>query len=232
MALLETAEVILSQRPDRLVMVVPGLHPRDARRMATQALRQTRRTMPKMTGDSAKRMTAVYGQDYFGVKFQDSYVWFQENGIRSFTMNNLQGKTIPMWIDDPSGMERSKNPKAKTRTTASGKTQVLIFRKVAMKGQRKSVVRKGPKGIERKVDVPMSYPGAPGRIAHREASQPHTTPGRKPGAIAKNNIGVRWRHPGLQPRLFMNHALTVAAQQNGVLPVRVYATDGGIGVPR
>lgn len=232
MALLETAEVILVPQPDRLIMVVQGLDPRDARRLANQALALARRSAPKMSGEGAKRMSAAYGHNYFGLKFQDPYMWFQENGIKSFTMKSLQGKTIPMWVDDPTGQERTKNPKAKTRTTASGKTQVLIFRKAAMQGQRKKVSRKGPGGIERMVDVPASFPGAPGRIGRREAAKPYTTAGRVAGAIAKNNSGVRWRHPGLQPRFFMNNALTVAAQQNAILPVRVYATNGTIGVPR
>lgn len=232
MALTETAEVILSQRPDRLIMVVEGLDPRDARRCANQALKLARRNAPKMSGESAKRMTAAYGHGYFGIKFQDPYVWFQENGIKAFTMKNIEGKTIPMWIDDPTGVERTKNPKAKTRTTASGKQQVLIFRKVAKKGQRKVVMRKGPGGVERATSVPMSFPGAPGRIHHREASKPYTTPGRTPGAIARGNGGVRWRHPGLAPRFFINNALSIAAQQNAILPIRVYATDGYTGVPR
>lgn len=161
-----------------------------------------------------------------GMGSHNSYVWFQENGIKAFTMNNLQGKTIPMWIDDPTGQERGKNPKAKTRTTASGKTQVLIFRKAAVKGQRKTVTRRGPGGVTRQVDVPMSYPGAPGRIGVREASKPHTTPGKVAGAIARGNSGVRWRHPGLSPRFFLNNALTMAAQNAGILPIRIYVTDG------
>lgn len=226
MPLLETPEYRLVERPDRLLMPIPGLEIGDARRMANQAVREARRKMPKATGYGASRISPAYGQGYFGVKWQDSYVWFQENGINPFTMTSLAGKTIPMWIDDPTGEERAKNPKARTRVTQSGKSQVLIFRRVAQIGQRKTVRKVNRRtGEVTTNDVPMSYPGAPGRIGIREAGGGMTAPGRVAGAIARGNVGVRWRHPGLAPRMFMNNALTLTAQWNGFLPVRVYATD-------
>jgi hypothetical protein len=111
-----------------------------------------------------------------------------------------------MWLDDPAGTIRQENPKAQTRVTMSGKPQVLIFRRVPQQGKPGS-------------------PGTPGRIGRRESGRPWTTGGRRGGAIAAGNIGVRWRHPGLRPRLFMNHAITHAAQRGGILPVRIYAAD-------
>jgi hypothetical protein len=218
---IETAELTVSAAPDRLIMTIEGLHPSDARRMANQAVAIARKTMPKATGSSAKRLSPAYGQGYFGIKFQDSYVWFQENGIKGFTMHALAGKTIPMWVDDRDGKLRAKNPKIKTKTDAAGKTKVLIFRKAAQTGQR---VTKRRKSGER-YDAPASYPGAPGRISVREASAPYTTEGRVGGQIARGNGGVRWRHPGLHPRLFLNNALTVTAERNGYLPLRIYAAD-------
>lgn len=224
--LLEVQEMRLSERPDRMVMLVKGLGPKRARNLANQACREARRKMPKATGESAKRLQPVYGKDFFGIYFPDSYVWFQDHGIRPFTMKSLAGKTIPMWIDDPTGQERAKNPKAKTRTTVSGKQQVLIFRKAAQQGQRitKRTVNKKTGEVVHE-DKPASYPGAPGRIGKREAGSPNTTSGKVAGAIAQGNSGVRWRHPGLAPRLFLNNALTLTAQWNGILPIRVYATD-------
>lgn len=222
----ETAEMRLSERPDRLVVVIPGMRPGQARRVAQDAVRLARRRMPKMTGKGAKRMQPLYGKGFYGIFFGDSYIWFQENGIRPFTMNNLQGKVIPMWIDDPTGQERSKNPKAKTRTTASGKIQVLIFRRAAMKGQRKTVKRKNKvTGKIETTSVPMSYPGAPGRINNREMGRPFTRMGKIGGQIAKGNGGVRWRHPGLAPRKFMNSSITEASGANGIVITRIYACD-------
>lgn len=225
MALTETAEVILVPHPDRLVMTVEGLDPQTARRCANQAVKLAQKNAPKMSGEGAKRLGPVYGKGFFGIKWLDSWMWFQENGIRAFTMNNLQGKTIPMWVDDRDGKLQAKNPKIKKRTTASGKEQVLIFRKVAMKGERKTVTRKVAGGGTRDVSVPRSYPGAAGRIAVRESARPNTTPGRVGGAVARGNVGVRWRHPGLSPRFFLNNAITMAAQTNGILPIRLYASD-------
>jgi hypothetical protein len=45
------------------------------------------------------------------------------------------------------------------------------------------------------------------------------------GAVARGNVGTRWRHPGLAPRKFLNHSMALAAQQGGINPVRVYAAD-------
>lgn len=195
-ALIETQEMIISSQPDRLIMLVGGLSGSRARTMANLAVREARRVMPKLTGASASRLFPLYGSGFFGVGWADSYVWFQEQGIRPFTMNSLKGKTIPMWVDDADGTERQKNPKAKTRMTVSGKTQVLIFRRA-------------------------TSPGAPGRISRRSAG----SQGKVAGAIAKGNVGVKWRHPGLAPRRFLNHAVSLAAQQGGIVPNRVYAAD-------
>lgn len=201
--------------------------------MANQAVRVTRRIMPKMTGQSSSRISPAYGKGYFGVKFQDSYVWFQENGIRAFTMYSLAGKTIPMWISDPTGTERAKNPKAKTRVTANGTTQVLIFRRAARLGQTKRVkvaktnTKRGLHRGDWKI-VPASYPGAPGRIARTKTRMVDLNPGvgfQSTGQIASGNVGVRWRHPGLQPRLFLNFAMTETALRNGYWPDKIYACD-------
>lgn len=225
--LLETAEFRLPGNPDRVVMYVPGLKGSRARHIANAAVAEARRKMPKMSGYSANRMQPIYGQDYFGIRWADSYVWFQDHGIRAFTMNNLAGKTIPMWVDDPTGIERQKNPKAKIRTTLSGKTQVLIFRRAAEKGKRIVKYRRNKATGQREVvsDKPASYPGAPGRIGVREAGAPLTTPGRVAGAVARGNVGVRWRHPGIAPRLFLNNAMTLSAQRYGIVPVRIYIGD-------
>jgi len=224
-ALVETQEMIISAHPDRLIMRMEGLSGSRARSLANAAVREARRVMPKLSGAAASRLFPLYGTGFFGVGWQDSYVWFQEQGIQPFTMFSLAGKTIPMWVDDPAGTEREKNPHAQTRVTLSGKVQVLIFRKAAMPGQTKTVSKKVAGGTYEQKTVPASYPGAPGRIARREASTPFTTPGRVAGQIARGNIGVRWRHPGLAPRKFLNHALSLAAEQGGLQPQRIYAAD-------
>lgn len=225
--LLETPEMVISAHPDRMIMLVPGLSGPRGRSMAILALREARRIMPKLTGGAASRMFPLYGAGFFGLGWADSYVWFQEQGIRPFTMTSLAGKTIPMWVDDPAGTERERNPRAQVRTTLSGKVQVLIFRRAAMPGETRKVRRKSADGTYQEITVPASYPGAPGRIGKREAAQPRTTPGRRPGAIARGNVGVRWRHPGLAPRRFLNHAMTLAAERSGIVPDRVYAADRG-----
>ena len=224
-ALTETQEMVISANPDRMIMRVDGLSGSRARSLANAAVREARRVMPKLSGQAASRLFPLYGTGFFGVVWQDSYVWFQERGIQPFTMFSLAGKVIPMWVDDPTGTEREKNPHAKTRVTLSGKIQVLIFRKAAMPGATKTTRKKVAGGTYEERTVPASYPGAPGRIARREANTPFTTPGRVAGQIARGNIGVRWRHPGLAPRRFLNHALSLAAEQGGITPQRIYAAD-------
>jgi len=215
----------ISERPDRLIMRVGGLSGARARNVANEAARIGRQLAPKLSGQMASRLFPLYGKEYFGVGWLDSYAWFQEQGISPFTMVALAGKTIPMWIDDPYGTLAQENPRAQTRITVSGRTQVLIFRRAAQLGARKTIRTKTAEGRYEEREVPMSYPGAPGRIGRRQSPQPWTTPGKVGGQIAPGNIGVRWRHPGLAPRLFLNHAITSAAQHAGIVPVRIYVCD-------
>lgn len=185
--------------PNRLYMEAPGLNSYKARLAALSAVEQARAHMPKISGRGARSIKPLYGDGFFGLTWGDDYVWFQEVGIHPFTMRRLKGKIIPMWLDDPTGKERQKNPKAKTRVTEDGRTQVLIFRKA-------------------------TKPGAPGRIAVRESKQPLTTPGRVAGAVARRNIGVKWRHPGLTPRSFLHRGMVAAAVLNSVPPGPIHAT--------
>lgn len=160
-----------------------------------------------------------------GMGSHNTYTYYQEKGIRAFTMTSLAGKTIPMWVSDSDGKLRAKNPKIKTRVTEDGRFQVLIFRRAAPIGQRK------PKYVRSRVtgemvyvgDTVASYPGAPGRINRREPRP--TNEGVSPGWVAKTNVGVRWRHPGLEPKLFLNNSMTLAAQWSGIMPIRLYLAD-------
>lgn len=212
--------------PDRVIMPVDDLAEHEARYLAIEAVSQARLSMPRVTSRTAMRLQPIYGDGYFGIYFPDPWVWFQEHGTSPFTMKKLAGKTIPMWVEDPGGVERAKNPKIRTRTTDDGRLQVLIFRRAARLGQRKTVTRKSRvTGKTETVDVPMSYPGAPGRIVRREAPSPFTAPGRRGGAIAAGNVGVRWRHPGLRAQQYLNSALARTAFESGLLVGTVYFLD-------
>lgn len=211
------------QVPNTVVMEMPNLDAKVARAMAREAVAMAQGSMPKMSGRAARGLSPVFGIGFFGIRWDDDYVWYQEMGIRAFTMRSLAGKVIPMWIDDPTGKERRKYPRARIRTTQSGKVQVLIFRKAAKQGERKQVTDRRT-GQTRW--VPKSYPGAPGRIAIREAAAPNTTAGRRGGAVARGNVGVRWRHPGLGQRYFLHNSLTQVAYFHGYQPGRVVTERG------
>jgi hypothetical protein len=200
-----------SDNPDRLYVLVDGLDEYLAWILARQAVRLAQQHAPKLTGASSQRLQPYYGAGFFGIRWLDDFIWFNEVGTRPRVMKNLAGKTIPMWIDDPTGSERLKNPKAKTRVTASGKPQVLIFRKVANVGQRKTVRRKIA-GNHRLVDVPASYPGAPGRIAKRQFVK---YPGPSNGRVAVRNIGIRWYNPGISGKGFLHNAIRTIAAASG-----------------
>lgn len=207
-------------------MRVPGLAGRDARTAAFTAVRLARQFAPRVSGEMAAGFAPIYGEGYFGISWTDAHVWYQEMGIRPFTMHNLAGKTIPMWINDQAGIVKSQNPKAPTRVTLDGRTQTLIFRRAALPGQRKTV-RRIEGGVEREVSVPRSYPGAPGRIARREPAAPNTPLGRLGGQIARGNVGVRWRHPGTFGRFFLRMGLVGAAQDHAIPEGSImYATQG------
>lgn len=226
MPLLETAEISISGKPDRVIMFIPGLKPNRARSMALAALGEARRKMPKSTGYAANRMQPIWGKDFFGLTWKDSYVFFQDRGIRPFTMNNLAGKVIPMWIDDPTGAEARANPKAEKRRTENGRQQILIFRKAAKPGAVKKVAVRDRNGrLLRWRKVPAAYPGAPGRIARRSYDERRgTNSGKIAQLVPRPHVGVRWRHPGIVNREFMQHGLQQVAQMARLEDLTVYAT--------
>ena len=199
-----------------MVYVSDGLDIDDAYEAALLAASKAQELSPKLSGSAARSITPIWGNGYFGLTWEAPYLWFQNAGVRPFLMRSLAGRVIPMWVDDPTGREAERNPKARRRVTESGREQVLIFRTAAPIGSRKVVKRKGPGGKYIDVDVPRSYPGAAGRIANREAPAPWTTPGRLGGRIAQGNIGIRWYFPGLSPRYFLQESLRLAAVAVGV----------------
>lgn len=221
----------LSDEPSRMYMPIREIDDATARQMAEEAMYLARRVMPKLSGAAAKRLSPFYGPGFFGIAFPDTYVWFQEQGIQPFTMKNLAGKTIPMWINDPYGIERMKNPKAKTRTTDAGTLQVLIFRKAPQVGSSKMVQAQrsdSKKGIAKGqwIQKNRHFPGAPGRIANRKGTMtvgPLVTTFGSTGKIGKDNVSIWWRHPGLKPRLFLNYAITTTALMFGFEPTVIYA---------
>lgn len=171
--------------------------------LAGVAVDAAKSRMPKITGAMANTLQPVFGANHFGIYFPDKKTWFLEQGTSPFTMRSLAGKTIPMWVDDPGGKQARGNPKAKTRMTEDGRQQILIFRKAAKPGARKNVRRNG-----KIVSVPASYPGAPGRIGSRAGN----------GQIAGGNVGVRWRHPGITARQFLNSAIADTCEEYGINP--------------
>lgn len=213
--------------PTRMYMDVPGLDAIDAHILALEAVDVAYSLIPKFSGRLARSLRPLWGNGYFGISWRDPAVWYQEVGIRPFTMRSLAGKTIPMWIKDPDGEERKKNPKAEVKVGEDGVVRVLVFRRAAKQGQRKVVMRSGVQ-----TSVPRSYPGAPGRISVREAAAPYTREGKVGGRIAgdmegiRRNVGVRWRHPGLTGRSFLFQGLVKAAQYGGIDPSSpVHATN-------
>lgn len=194
--------------PDRIFMRQPEGIPEEFMALAAMdAVSFAKGLAPKLSGASAGHFEPIWGEGYFGIRWVENYVWFQEMGIKPFTMNGLQGKTIPMWVEDADGKLRSGNPKIKQRTV-NGQNQVLIFRRAAVKGQRK-MEKRMVKGMARWVSVPRSYPGAPGRINKRHRGAPISNRG---GQIAQGNGGVRWRHPGLASKFFLHNAVLLSAR--------------------
>ena len=207
--------------PDRFYMAIPGIPDADARLVAEEAVKIAVQTAPRLSGRSSRGFRPIWGEGFIGIYFPDKYVFFQDQGINPFTMRRLAGKTIPMWVNDPTGEEERKNPKAQKRVTADGRRQVLIFRKAAPIGSRKTVVRNG-----QEVDVPRSYPGAPGRISMRHPADTVIRGSRVGGRIAKGNVGVRWRHPGLGRRGFLGASLRLAAELHGWPPGPIRDSTG------
>lgn len=215
--------------PDRLYILAPGFPRRLTRVLALQAVASARLLSPKLSGEGAQGIRPYHGDGFFGLRWEHSYMWFQEQGINPFTMTKLAGKTIPMWIDDPTGTEARANPKAEKRITETGRRQILIFRKVGKVGARKTLVQRDSSGrIVGRRNVPQSYPGAPGRIARRsydgfkDVQSGHT--GRIARLIPRAHVGVRWRHPGIVGREWMQYSLQQVGELARIEDLTVYAT--------
>lgn len=211
--------------PNTLYIRAPGLKANQTAMLAKQAAAFAQVLSPKLSGRGAQGIKPYSGNGYFGLKWDRSYMWFQDQGINPFTMTKLAGKVIPMWIDDPTGTEARANPKAKKRITANGRRQILIFRKAAKLGARKRVAVRDRRGrLMRWRDVPASYPGAPGRISHRQFDEVR---GSVTGKIAKRvprpHVGVRWRHPGIVGREFLHYALQETARLAQIEDLTIYA---------
>jgi hypothetical protein len=204
-------------------MGVSGLDEAAAAAVAHKAVEMAKGYMPRVSGAAAASMTPIYGDGWFGIEWTHDSIWFQEAGTKPHTMRSLAGKTVPMWVNDADGSLRRKNPRAATRVRDDdGRTQVLIFRKAAKLGERKQQWR-NVNGRMTLKSTPASYPGAPGRIAVNR-SQGIMRAGdvdrlaRNPGQIAKNNVGVRWRHPGLDAG---KHLVRGMADAAGVFAIPV-----------
>lgn len=211
-----------SGTPDRMVMFA-DVSEQDAHYLAIDATEHARLTIPRVSGATARRLQPIWARGYFGIYFPDPQTWFMEHGTNPRTMRSLAGKVIPMWVSDQDGSIRAKSPKAETRRTEDGRLQVLIFRRAARIGQRKTVRRPNRfTGAMETVSVPASYPGAPGRISRRVPAGI----GPSGGQIAAGNVGVRWRHPGLRAMQFLNGALASTAFSASLFIGEVYATDG------
>lgn len=205
-------EQMMTVRPDRMLVVLEEIDdPQVMETLAQESVDLAKQIMPKITGSLAASLSPVFGNNFFGIYFPDRRAWFLEQGTNPFTMRSLAGKTIPMWIDDPNGeLAHEQGPKAKTRVTGDGRRQTLIFRHAAPIGSRKMVFKRG-----KWISVPRSYPGAPGRIANRSGN----------GRIAAGNVGVRWRHPGIESRHYLNRSIEQVAYRYGIFPDRVYLID-------
>jgi hypothetical protein len=205
-------EQMMTVLPDRMIVIMRDADdPLVMETLANESVEQAKKIMPKITGALAHSLSPVHGNNFFGIYFPDKRAWYLEQGTNPFTMKSLAGKTIPMWIDDPDGeVAKEEGPKAKTRVTADGRRQTLIFRHAAPIGSRKMVFKRG-----QWVSVPRSYPGAPGRINNRSSN----------GRIAAGNVGVRWRHPGIESRHYLNRSIEEVAFRYGIFPDRVYLID-------
>jgi hypothetical protein len=223
--MLTAPQVQLTTNPSSMVMLVSGLGREDAIRLAEDARYRCRQRMPRVTGLTASRIEPIADRGWFGVAFP-AEAWFMERGTSPFTMRSLAGKTIPMWITDTDGSLRRSNPKARVRSTEDGRTQVLIFRRAAQMGSRKTTSKRRADGSTYRYSSPAAYPGAPGRINRRQPSAPWTPVGGRGGAVGAGNVGVRWRHPGVRAMQNINSALAEAAFDAGLIVQPVFAVDG------
>lgn len=194
-----------------MLVRVDGLAAADARRLSHAAARRARQLAPRLSGEGARSITPHHGPGFFGVRWAAEHLWHQEMGTARRTMTQLAGKTIPMWVDDPTGRLSRGDPKARSRVV-SGRRQVLVFRRAAPVGQTKLVGQPG-----RMTRVPAAYPGA---------RTPAGDKGQGPRPSGHRRSPVRWRHPGITGRSFLGRALRETARDAGVPSPEVYVEGG------
>lgn len=175
-------DVASGQIPDGIIMNVPTTNLQLLKTLAGNAAESARAGAPKSSGKAAEGIEAIFGPGWFGIRWSHPYLWYQDQGTGPHTMRALRGKTIPMWVDDDGGSQTAKIP-AKDR---------LKRARVTKDGRRQILIfRKATK------------PGAPGRIGKRTRGPD--------GRIAKGNVGVKWRHPGLPHKGFLSAAVVDSA---------------------
>jgi hypothetical protein len=175
-------------------MRVKGLSYQDAKIAAQEAVQVAQREAPKLSGQAAKHIVPVYAANEFGLTWSEDYLWFQNAGVKGFTMKSLEGKTIPMWISDPAGNIKMKNPKAKTRITESGVTQVLIFRKAVKPGAPGRIALRSMNGKIAKgnIGVRWYFPGlAPRNFLEHAINQTARSHGYEGQLDIGYNLGVK-----------------------------------------
>lgn len=212
--------------PDRLWVSAPGVSAKDCAVLARMAASRAQSIAPKVSGAGARGIKPVSGRGFFGLSWDQTHLWYVEEGTKARTMRSLAGKIIPMWLGDPLGRLHRENPKAETRVTVDGRHEVLIFRRVAKIGQTKNAIRRDSQGRLQVRPVPASYPGAAGRINLRQFPDfPNGTGnGRIMSTIERPHVGVRWRHPGIIGKHFMAHAITSVCREYAIPASKINAT--------
>ncbi len=183
-------DVLPGQAPDGMIIRVVSSDLMMTRHLSLSAAQRAKEAAPKSSGASARGIEGIYGPGWFGIRWEHPYLWYQDQGIGPYTMHSLKGKVIPMWVEDEDGSEASKIP-SKDRVKRTRTT---------VDGRRQVLIfRKATK------------PGAPGRIGKRTRSAD--------GRIAKGNVGVKWRHPGLPTKGFLSDAVSSAVSSAVDSPV-------------
>jgi hypothetical protein len=212
--------------PDRMWVSAPGVSTSDCRHLAALCASRAQSIAPKVSGAGARGIKPISGDGFFGLSWDQTHLWYVEEGTAARTMRSLAGRIIPMWLPDPLGRLHREYPKNETRVTVDGRHEVLIFRRVAKIGQTKNVIRRDSHGRLQVRSKPASYPGAAGRINLRQFPDfPNGTGnGRIMSTIERPHVGVRWRHPGIVGKHFMAHSITSVCQEYGIGAKRINAT--------
>jgi hypothetical protein len=94
--------------PDRMWVSAPGVSTSDCRHLAALCASRAQSIAPKVSGAGARGIKPISGDGFFGISWDQTHLWYVEQGTAARTMRSLAGKAQPLSepVLTPSGWKK------------------------------------------------------------------------------------------------------------------------------